>query len=221
VAEGLRQPTSLSAMRGNIPAATIARLPLYLRSLVEVAASQGTCSSEEIALLAGVNPAQVRKDLSYLDPPGVRGVGYKTAPLRDLLRRELGLTRNLRVAIAGAGNLGRALASYPGFADGGFEIVALLDTDEAKVGEVINSVVVSSMGELERIIRDEAVDIGVIATSATAAQSVVDRFVSAGVQSILNFAPAVLKVDDQVHVRRVDLSTELQILAYHQSLTFE
>jgi redox-sensing transcriptional repressor len=208
-------------MRGNIPAATIARLPLYLRSLVEVAASQGTCSSEEIALLAGVNPAQVRKDLSYLDPPGVRGVGYKTAPLRDLLRRELGLTRNLRVAIAGAGNLGRALASYPGFADGGFEIVALLDTDEAKVGEVINSVVVSSMGELERIIRDEAVDIGVIATSATAAQSVVDRFVSAGVQSILNFAPAVLKVDDQVHVRRVDLSTELQILAYHQSLTFE
>jgi redox-sensing transcriptional repressor len=208
-------------MRGNIPAATVARLPLYLRSLVEVAASQRTCSSEEMALLAGVNPAQVRKDLSYLDPPGVRGVGYKTAPLRDLLRRELGLTRHLRVAIAGAGNLGRALASYPGFADGGFEIVALLDTDEAKVGETINSVTVSSMHDLERIIRDEGVDIGVIATWATAAQSVVDRFVSAGVQSILNFAPAVLKVDDRVHVRRVDLSTELQILAYHQTLTFE
>jgi redox-sensing transcriptional repressor len=206
----MREPT--------IPSATVARLPLYLRALVEMESSQRTCSSEELALLAGVNPAQVRKDLSHLDPPGVRGVGYKIEALRDLLRRELGLTRTCKVAVAGAGNLGRALTLYPGFVDGGFEIVALLDTDVSKVGEQINTVPVSSMDDLEQVVAELSVDIGIIATPAGAAQSVADRFVSAGVESILNFAPAVLKFADHVQVRRVDLTTELQILAYHHSI---
>lgn len=215
---GVAGRTSLPAMKGNIPAATVARLPLYLRSLIEVAAGAPTCSSEELALLAGVNPAQVRKDLSYLDPPGVRGVGYRTAALRDLLRRELGLTKSYRVGIAGAGNLGKALTLYPGFVDSGFEIVALFDVDDSKVGERVSSVPVASMNDLEQVVRLEGVTIGIIATPADAAQSVADRFVAAGVHSILNFAPAVLRVRGDAQVRRVDLSTELQILAYHQSL---
>jgi redox-sensing transcriptional repressor len=204
-------------MKGSLPAATVARLPLYLRSLIEMDADMTTCSSDELALRAGVNPAQVRKDLSYLEAPGVRGVGYNRSMLRDLIRRELGLTRCHRVAIAGAGNLGRALTVYPGFVDSGFEIVALFDVDEAKVGERVSSILVSSLDDLEQTVRDNGVSIGIIATPATAAQSVADRFVRAGIQSILNFAPAVLKVQGGAHVRRVDLSGELQILAYHLS----
>lgn len=207
--------TTLPLVKGNLPAETIARLPIYLRSLVEMDETQRTCSSEELARWAGVNPAQVRKDLSYLSASGVRGVGYNTTTLRELLRRQLGLTRKYRVAIVGAGNLGRALTVYPGFAESGFEIVALFDVDEARVGERIGSVVVSSMDDLEQVVRRAAVTIGVIATPAGSAQSVAERLVGAGVCSILNFAPAVLKLSGSVRVRRVDLSTELQILAYH------
>lgn len=166
---------------------------------------------------AGVNPAQVRKDLSYIDPPGVRGVGYDATELRSLLRTELGLTKEHRVAIAGAGNLGRALTLYPGFLDSGFRIVAVLDSDPDKVGLPINALTVESMRDLEIIVTARAVSIGIVATPATAAQEVAERFVGAGVSSILNFAPAVLKRPDGVEVRRVDLSTELQILAYHQT----
>lgn len=204
-------------MRGSIPAATIARLPLYLRGLTELEPGQTTCSSDQLAATAGVNSAQVRKDLSYLDPPGVRGVGYNAAALRELLRRELGLTRRYSVVIAGAGNLGRALTVYPGFTESGFDVVALVDSDPEKAGTTINSVAVKPMGELETIVAAESVTIGVIATPAGAAQEVADRFVDAGVLSILNFAPAVLKRPEGVEVRRVDLAGELQILAYHQS----
>ncbi len=202
-------------MKGSIPTATVARLPLYLRCLVEMEPGQKTCSSDELALSAGVNSAQVRKDLSYLDPPGVRGVGYKVAALRDLLRSELGLTRRYRVAIAGAGNLGTALTVYPGFAESGFEVVAVFDTDEQKIGTTINGVEVASLDFLERISREREATIGIIATPSEAAQAVADRFVAAGVGAILNFAPVVLKVPDGIEARRVDLSTELQILAYH------
>ncbi len=202
-------------MRGTIPAATIARLPLYLRCLSEMEPGETTCSSDDLALSAGVNSAQVRKDLSYLNPPGVRGVGYKTAALRELLRRELGLTRQFRVAIAGAGNLGRALTVYPGFADAGFEVVAMFDTDPEKIGTKINGITVESLRNLETVAMATEATIGIIATPAEAAQSVADRFVASGIRSILNFAPAVLKVCDEIKVRRVDLSTELQILAYH------
>jgi redox-sensing transcriptional repressor len=200
----------------NIPAATISRLPLYLRCLGEIDDGQATCSSEELAGSAGVNPAQVRKDLSYIDPPGVRGVGYDVGELRALLRRELGLTKDYRVAIAGAGNLGRALTLYPGFLDSGFQVVAILDTDPDKVGTAISSLTIESMRDLEIVVTARGASIGIIATPAEAAQEVADRFVAAGVRSILNFAPAVLKRPPEVVVRRVDLSSELQILAYHE-----
>lgn len=213
---GVTGGASLTPMKGNLPPATVARLPLYLRALIDLAAGQSTCSSEELAECTGVNPAQVRKDLSYLEAAGVRGVGYRVATLRDQLRAALGLTRSYRVAIAGAGNLGRALTMYPGFMDSGFEIVALFDVDPERIGDEINSIPVSPLGALEDVVRDRGAAIGIIATPAEAAQEVADRFVAAGVQSILNFAPAILKVKEGVVVRRVDLSTELQILAYYQ-----
>ncbi len=206
----------LTPVRGSIPAATISRLPLYLRCLGEIDLAQSTCSSEQLALSAGVNPAQVRKDLSYIDPPGVRGVGYDVLELRALLRSELGLTREYRVAIAGAGNLGSALTTYPGFSGWGFEVVAILDTDPTKVGSPINALTVEPMTDLEEVVREKAISIGIIATPAGAAQEVADRFVDAGVRSILNFAPAVLRRPSDVEVRRVDLASELQILTYHQ-----
>lgn len=203
-------------MKDAIPTATVARLPLYLRCLSEVPPDQVTCSSEQLAESAGVNPAQVRKDLSYIDPPGVRGVGYDVAELRALLRRELGLTREHRVAIAGAGNLGNALTLYPGFNESGFHVVALFDTDPAKIGTQVDSLTVEPFEKISGIVAAEDVSIGVIATPVAAAQEVADRFVEAGVRSILNFAPAVLKRSPDVEVRRVDLSTELQILAFYE-----
>ncbi|MDX2342567.1 MAG: redox-sensing transcriptional repressor Rex [Acidimicrobiia bacterium] len=204
-------------MRGSIPAATIARLPLYLRCLAQMELGQTTCSSDELALSAGVNSAQVRKDLSFIDPPGVRGVGYHAAALRELLRKELGLTHSYKVVIAGAGNLGSALTVYPGFAESGFDVVALFDIDPAKAGTTISAIAVRPLSELESVVAAEGITIGIIATPADAAQGVADRFVAAGVRSILNFAPAVLKRPAGVEVRRVDLSSELQILSYHLS----
>ncbi len=182
-----------------------------------MAAGQDTCSSEQLADGAGVNPAQVRKDLSFIDPPGVRGVGYDVAELQALLRRELGLTRPYRVAIAGAGNLGSALTMYPGFNESGFEVVALFDTDKTKIGTTINALLVEPFDKIRGIVAAKSVSIGIIATPAGAAQEVADRFVEAGVRSILNFAPAVLKRSSAVEVKRVDLTSELQILAYHQN----
>lgn len=206
----------LALVRAGIPAATISRLPLYLRCLGEIEDDQTTCSSEQLAASAGVNPAQVRKDLSYVDPPGVRGVGYDVTALRSLLRRELGLTRTYRVAIAGAGNLGSALTLYPGFLESGFQVVAIFDSDPDKIGTQLNSLTIEAPQDLEMVVKARSASIGVIATPAAAAQEVADRFVGAGIRSILNFAPAVLKKPSGVEVRRVDLSTELQILAFHQ-----
>lgn len=203
-------------VRGSIPAATVARLPLYLRCLSELEPAKTTFSSDELAQLAGVNSSQVRKDLSYLAAPGVRGVGYRTAALRQILRTELGVTRKRRVAIAGAGNLGSALAMYPGFEESGFEVAALFDVDAGKVGQNVHSVPVEPLRNLERVVRSKEVTIGIIATPAESAQSVADRFMAAGVRSILNFAPTVLRVSQDVEARRVDLSTELQILAFNQ-----
>jgi redox-sensing transcriptional repressor len=204
-------------VKANIPAATVSRLPLYLRCLGEIPPGKTTCSSEELAMSAGVNPAQVRKDLSYIDPPGVRGVGYHVTDLRALLRRQLGLTREYRVAIAGVGNLGRALTTYPGFTSAGFAVVALFDTDPEKIGTTITALTVDPVERIEVVVRERGVSIGIIATPVEAAQDVAHRLVGAGVTSILNFAPTVLKGLPGVEVRRVDLSTELQILAYHQN----
>ena len=201
----------------DIPDATVARLPVYLRCLVEIAeAKTVTASSERLAEMAGVNAAKVRKDLSYLGSYGTRGVGYEVDNLIVQISRILGLTQDWPVVIVGIGNLGHALANYKGFAARGFRVAALVDADRAKVGEQLGDLVVRHLDELPRIAAEEHVAIGIIATPAPAAQDVADRLVAAGVSSILNFAPAIVSVPQGVSVRKVDLSIELQILSYHQ-----
>jgi redox-sensing transcriptional repressor len=201
----------------GIPEATVARLPVYLRALISLSErGTATCSSEELATAAGVNSAKLRKDLSYLGSYGTRGVGYDVEYLRYQIAREIGVTQDWPVVIVGIGNLGHALANYSGFSSRGFRIVALLDADPQRQKERIGGLGIRAFEEVESLVKEHRVAIGVIATPAQAAQSVCDRLVAAGVTSILNFAPAVLSVPDGVDVRKVDLSIELQILAYHE-----
>lgn len=210
-------PRTPSESPRDIPEATIARLPIYLRALSTlVEGGTTTCSSEDLAAAAGVNSAKLRKDLSYLGSYGTRGVGYDVEYLRYQIAREIGLTQDWPVVIVGIGNLGQALANYSGVRSRGFQVVALLDADPARHGEVVAGVAVRPFDELEQIVLERRVAIGVIATPAVAAQAVADRMVAAGITSILNFAPSVLAVPDGVDVRKVDLSIELQILAYHE-----
>ena len=201
----------------RIPEATVARLPVYLRSLAELADGRiATVSSERLAEMAGVNAAKVRKDLSYLGSYGTRGVGYDVEFLLFQMSRELGLTQDWPVVIVGVGNLGHALANYRGFEERGFPVAALVDADPAKVGERIGSLTVRSVAELPTIVEELGVSVGVMATPAGAAQDVADALVRAGVRSILNFAPAVVTVPEGVSVRKVDLAVELQILSFYQ-----
>jgi len=201
-------------MKASIPAATVARLPVYLRGLLSLPSDRTTCSSQELAEIAGVKSAQVRKDLSLVGLRGVRGVGYDIDGLRHQITSLLGLDREYRVVIIGAGNLGRALAAFEGFGEWGFTAVALFDVDPAKVGTNVAGLPVASLSRLEEIVEDRDASIGIIATPPEVAQEVADRLSTAGIRSILNFAPTVLKVDG-AEVRRVDLSSELQILAHH------
>ncbi|HEX6237022.1 MAG TPA: redox-sensing transcriptional repressor Rex [Acidimicrobiales bacterium] len=201
----------------KIPEATVARLPLYLRSLVGIADDgDPTISSERLAELSGFNAAQVRKDLSYLGSYGTRGVGYDVEYLLFQMSRELGLTHDWPVVIVGVGNLGHALANYGGFQERGFPVAALVDADPRVVGTVINDITVRHIDELPEIAAGQQIAIGIIATPASAAQEVADRLVAAGVGSILNFAPTILSVPDEVSLRKVDLAVELQILSFYQ-----
>jgi redox-sensing transcriptional repressor len=204
-----------------IPEATVARLPIYLRSLLDLAEGRGqmTVSSEDLAEMAGVNAAKVRKDLSYLGSYGTRGVGYDVEYLLYQITRELGLTQDWPTAIMGVGNLGRALASYKGFTERGFSIQALFDVDESMVGKKVGGIEVRHLDDLKDAVVDEGITIGIIATPPAAAQEVAERLVDAGVKSILNFAPAVVNVPPDVNVRKVDLSIELQILSFYQQRT--
>ncbi|GAA2474941.1 redox-sensing transcriptional repressor Rex [Terrabacter carboxydivorans] len=204
------------ALRREIPDATVARLPEYLRTLSRLAEDGVlSVSSEELAAEVGVRSAQLRKDLSHLGSYGVRGVGYDVETLALEISRALGLTEDWPVAIVGMGNLGHALASYSGFVTKGFRIVGLYDDDPALVDEHVVGVRIRPLAELHVHHAVDPIAIGVIATPAPAAQAVCDALVGAGISSILNFAPAVLSVPSGVDVRRVDLSTELQILAFH------
>jgi len=207
---------SPEAARG-IPEATVARLPVYLRALTALGdRGTSTASSQQLAAAAGVNSAKLRKDLSYLGSYGTRGVGYDVAYLRYQIAREIGLTQEWPVVIVGIGNLGQALANYAGFSSRGFRVAALVDADPDRVGQTLGALRIRSMDELEGLIARHHVSIGVITTPATAAQAVADRLVAMGVTSILNFAPTVIAVPPGVDVRKVDLSIELQILAYHE-----
>ena len=195
----------------------MARLPVYLRTLVELRDEQATTiSSERLAELAGVNAAKVRKDLSYLGTYGTRGVGYDVEYLLFQMSRELGLTKDWPVVIVGMGNLGAALANYGGFGDRGFPVAALVDADRAKVGTELGGHRIHHLDDLPDLVADLGIAIGIVATPAGVAQDVADRLVDAGVSSILNFAPAVITVDPPATLRKVDLALELQILSFYR-----
>ena len=201
----------------GIPDATIARLPVYLRVLNQLADTGiDTVRSGALAEAAGVNSAQLRKDLSYLGSYGRRGVGYDVGYLRLQIGRAVGSTYDWPVIIVGLGNLGTALANYSGFYSRGFRVVGLIDPAPDLVGKMIHGLAIRDLDELEDVVASTAAAIAVIATPADAAQVVADRLVDAGVTSILNFAPTVLGVPEGVNVRKVDLGQELQILAYHE-----
>jgi redox-sensing transcriptional repressor len=211
------QGSFAASPRREIPEASVARLPVYLRALSGLAeAGHVTVSSEGLATAAGVNSAKVRKDLSHLGSYGTRGVGYEVDELVHHISNALGLTQRWSVVIVGVGNLGHALAGYGGFASRGFRIAGLLDADPARVGEELAGMTVRNTDDLAQVVREGDVSIGVIATPAEAGQEVCDALVAAGVTSILNFAPTVLQVPDGVDLRKVDLALELQILSFHE-----
>lgn len=211
-----------------IPEATVARLATYLRVLDRRALdrrgpgdaagrTEATISSDELAALTGVNPAKLRKDLSYLGSHGTRGVGYDADTLRSTLERALGAHETHPVAVVGIGHLGSALAGYPGFPARGFPVRALLDADPQRIGTVVAGIEVSDIRAAVDICRGQDIVIGVIATPESVAQQVADVLVAAGIRSILNFAPRQLTVPGDVEVRRVDLGLELQLLAFHET----
>lgn len=197
----------------RLPEATVARLPVYLRVLTET--TEGTISSDHLAAGAGVNAAQVRKDLSHLGSYGTRGVGYDVAYLVRQISRQLGLGADRRVAIVGVGNLGHALARYGGFAARGFQVVAAFDVDPGTVGQRVGSVLVEPFERLAEVVSGKGVELALLTTPAAAAQAATDALVAAGVNSILNFAPARVAAPAHVAVRQVDLGVELQILCYY------
>jgi len=229
-------PTDLPCVRGAtgaapriirakaIPEATVARLAGYLRVLAALKASrigqkfhQDIVSSAELAVSVGVNPAGLRRDLSFLGTHGVRGVGYHIDTLIEEIRRVLGAHHDFRVALVGVGNLGQALAGYSGFAGRGFKIAALFDIDEAKVGRIVGGIPVRHLSEVAGICAADSITIGLIATPEESAQQVADALVSAGIFAIANFAPGKISVPEGVEVRRVDLALELTMLAFHET----
>lgn len=196
---------------------TTGRLSVYLRCLNQLeAAGVETISSQALAEQFHLNAAQIRKDLAYFGEFGVRGVGYYVKDLKIQLRRILGLDRKLRVAVLGAGNLGLALADYPGFRREGFDIVALFDSADAKIGEESRGgVPIFDIRDVRKILRRERVDIVVLAVPAESAQQVLDQVAGSGVKAVLNFSPGTLKVPPGIKLKGVDLTVSLESLSFH------
>jgi redox-sensing transcriptional repressor len=209
--------------RGDSPSrkiseATVVRLPIYQRILAELErGGTTTVSSAELAALARVNAAKVRKDFSLLGSFGTRGTGYDVSFLLSQIDRALGMGRDWPVVVVGIGNLGRALVNSEGFSSRGFRVTALFDIDPAIVGQQVGPVTVRHADELPALTAPDRPVIGVVATPASAAQEVADALVAMGVTAILNFAPHVLTVPDDVLLRYVDLSIELQVLTFYLS----
>lgn len=195
---------------------TTNRLSVYLRSLNQLeAAGTETISSQALAERFHLNAAQIRKDLAYFGEFGVRGVGYYVQDLRRHLRQILGLDRKLKVGVMGAGNLGQALADYPGFKREGFQIVAMFDVADAKIGEESRSgVPIHDLKDLKRVARREHIDIAVIAVPAESAQQVLDQVTAVGIKAVLNFSPGALKVPAGVKLKSVDLTVSLESLSF-------
>jgi redox-sensing transcriptional repressor len=199
----------------KIPEGTISRLFVYLREISALTKINiHTISSAELGERTNLSDAQVRKDLGYFGQFGVSGAGYNTEELKAALERILGKNKTWNVAVAGVGHLGSALLTYPGFKQCGLNIIAGFDSDAKKIGRKIGDIVVQPIDELSKSIRDKKIAIAIIAVPAGAAQEVADKLVKAGVECILNFAPAALNVPENIKVKDVDLSRELETLSY-------
>ena len=203
-------------MRDQISELTTNRLSLYSRFLSELDEKGAkTVSSKVLAEHFGLNASLIRKDLAHFGDLGVRGVGYVVKDLRQQLRTILGLDQKLRVAIVGAGNLGLALAGYPGFRQEGFRIVGLFDTLRDKVGRLSRSGVrIYDIRELRSVARRQGITIAVIAVPAPSAQQVVNTVVQAGIKAVLNFSPGALRVPPPVKLKSVDLTVSLESLSF-------
>lgn len=204
----------------RVPAATVSRLPGYLRALDRLAADgTTTTSSAELAELAGVHPPLLRRDLSHLGSHGVRGVGYEVEYLREQVAAVLGVTGDPAVVIVGVGHLGQALANHLARTDPeerGFRVAALVDADPALVGTQVAGITVEADAALAEVVAREGARLAVLAVPTTVAQEVADRLVAAGVTGLLSLVPTVLSTPTGVDVRSVDLAGQLQILAYHE-----
>ncbi|ATL70948.1 redox-sensing transcriptional repressor Rex [Nocardia terpenica] len=210
------------ALQKDIPQATVARLATYLRVLA-VLADEGVLivSSEELAVAAGVGSAKLRKDLSFLGPNGVRGVGYDVAKLRARIEDVLGLSEGHRVILVGAGNLGRALVGYRGFKRRGFTMVGIFDSDPQVIGESVSGLTVLDVADLHAAVAELEPTIAVITVPDAAAQAVCDDLVAAGMQCILSFSPVALDAPPTVEIRRVDLAVEMQMLSFERARSAE
>lgn len=198
-----------------VPKAVVTRLSLYLRELeVLLASEQETVSSRQLGKLLGCTDAQVRKDFAYFGQFGYPGIGYRTEEIVQALRHILGTDQSWPTVMIGAGNLGSALLGYRGFQKRGFEIVALLDNAESKIGNVIEGLAVQSTDLLPQIVKQHRVSLGMIVVPASVAQTVADQLVATGITGILNFAPASLHLPPGVSVVSVDLAIELEQLAF-------
>ena len=212
----MKAPNKPRPMPEQVSELTTNRLSIYLRCLTELdVAGVETISSQGLAEQFKLNAAQIRKDLAYFGEFGVRGVGYYVKDLRRHLRQILGLDRKLRVAIMGAGNLGLALADYPGFRQEGFEIVALFDVLNEKVGHLSRGGVnIYDVRQLKKVVKTDRISIAVVAVPVSAAQHVVAQVVAAGVKAILNFSPGPLAVPPGVKLKSVDLTQSLESLSF-------
>ncbi len=200
----------------KIPEATVSRLSVYSRYLAQID-DKGivTISSSDIAQGVGVSPAQVRKDLAYFGEFGTRGVGYNVKDLHYHILKILGLNKKWKVVIVGAGNLGSALSIYGGFRERGFEIVGIFDNDPQKIGFKVGNLEIKSIEKMPEIIKENNVKIGVITVPGEHAQDVANTLIDNGITALLNFAPKVLNTPDDVIVRTVDLSVNLEILTFN------
>lgn len=203
-------------IKTKIPKATITRLSLYCRQL-ELLEFDGyrMVSSEKMAWLCQVNPAQVRKDLGYFGEFGIRGVGYDVIDLQNEIKKILAINREWNMGIVGIGNLGSALLLNQNFANRGFHFVAAFDSDPEKIGNVLPAgIEIKDTKRLKEIVKELEIDIGVIATRSSSAQKVVEGFIDAGVNAILNFSPIQLNVPDHCIIEQIDFTIKLDILTY-------
>ena len=200
----------------EIPPVVIDRLPLYARALASLEAQgREVVSSQELGQQLNVTPAQIRKDLSYFGRFGKQGRGYNVRKLLDELRSILGLNRQWRMTLVGTGRLGRAILGYEGFAPQGFRIIQTFDSDAEWVGKQVNGLTVHSTDDLEKVLADSPVDVGIVAVPAETAQNVIDRLVACGVTAILNYAPIAAHVPPHVHIKRIDPVLALQGMTYY------